>query len=86
MINNYNTIDVKQKYKVRNINDTFNTLRIYTTLYHTYKLLYCKDKSILDRNNGLKEMPTSHSILLDLYYIMSHLFVLHRKGTHLDDK
>ena len=28
--------------KVKNVNVTFNKLRIYTTLYLTYRLLYCK--------------------------------------------
>ena len=45
MTKNYNIIDVKKENdKVKNVNVTFNTLKIYTTLYHTYKLLYCKNK------------------------------------------
>ena len=30
-----------EKNRVKNVNITFKTLRIYTTLYHTYRLLYC---------------------------------------------
>ena len=32
----------KENNRVKNVNITFNTLMIYTTLYHTYLLLYCK--------------------------------------------
>ena len=36
----YSTIDVKKENnRVKNVNVTFNTLRIYIILYHTYKLL-----------------------------------------------
>ena len=45
MKNNHNTIHVKKENnRVENVNIAFNILRIYATLYHTYKILYGKDK------------------------------------------
>ena len=38
---NYSTIDVEEKtIELENVNVTINILRIYTTLYNTYLLLY----------------------------------------------
>ena len=37
MTSNYSTIDVeKENNRVKKVNFTFNTLRTYITLYHTY--------------------------------------------------
>ena len=39
----HSTIDVeKANNRVKNVNVTFNMLRIYTRLYYTYRLLYCE--------------------------------------------
>ena len=39
---------------VKNVNVKFNALKIYTTLYHAYKVLYCK---------GHIQMITNHSTI-----------------------
>ena len=83
MTSNHSIIDVeKENNEIKNVNITFNTLRTYTTLYHTYFLLYCKghiqmtrDHTIIEvetENNGVK-MSISHSIHLEFYYIKLHL-------------
>ena len=43
MTSNHKTKNVEEKYnRVKNVNVTINTIRIYTTLYNTYYLLYFK--------------------------------------------
>ena len=71
----------KENNRAKNFNITFNTLRTYVTLYHTYWLLNCKghiqissNYSTIDvekGNNRVKKMSMSHSIHLGfiLYYI-----------------
>ena len=71
---------------------TFNTLRIYTTLYHTYLLLYCKGQiqiisnyRIIDvekENNKVKECQRQCQIQYtqDLYYIISQTPSIYCKG------
>ena len=45
------TINVeKENNRVKNVNVTFNTLRSYITLYHTYWLLNCKGHIHMTRN------------------------------------
>ena len=36
----------------KNVNVTSNTLRIYTKLYHTYQLLYCKGHIQITSNHN----------------------------------
>ena len=71
----------KQKKNNRVNKIELNTLRSYTTLYHTYKLLYCKrhiQKTSIcnvnvekEKNNKLYKMTTLNSIQLEiiLHYI-----------------
>ena len=55
MTSNYSTIDVeKENNRVKNVNFTFSTHRIYITLYHTYQLLNCK---------GHIQMTSNYSII-----------------------
>ena len=43
MKSNYSTTEVEsEEIEYKYINVTFYILKIYTTLYHTYQLLYCK--------------------------------------------
>ena len=64
----------------QNDNIEFNTLRNYTTLYHTYPLLYCKghiqiksnhSNVNVKENNRVNKMTTLNSIHLEitLHYI-----------------
>ena len=50
MTSNYNIIDVKKNNRVKTINVTFNKLKIYITIYHTYPLLYYKGHIQMIRN------------------------------------
>ena len=71
-------------------------LRISTTLYHTYQLLYCtghiqmtSNYSTIDvkkENNKVRNVKVTFNVLTistTLYYIY---LLLYCKGTHLDDK
>ena len=50
MTSYYTTIDVEEENnRVRNVNVTINTLRIYITLYNTYHLLYFKGHNSDDK-------------------------------------
>ena len=50
MTSNYSTIDVEEENnRAKNDNTTFNILRIYTTLYNTYKILYFKGHNSEDK-------------------------------------
>ena len=50
MTSNYSTIDVEEKkIRVKNVNVTINNLRIYSTLYNTYRLLYFKGHNSDDK-------------------------------------
>ena len=55
-VNNDSIINIGNKnnnvYKMKTLD--WNTLRIYTTFYHTYQLLYCK---------GHTQITSSHSII-----------------------
>ena len=43
MTSNYSRIELEsEETEYKDVNVTFYILRIYTTLYHTYQLLYCK--------------------------------------------
>ena len=54
MTSNHSNVIVETKKQLSKQNDNieFNTLRNYTTLYHTYLLLYCK---------GHIQMTSNHS-------------------------
>ena len=39
----------KKAIEKENVNDIINTLSIYTTLYNTYSLLYCKGNNSDDK-------------------------------------
>ena len=67
----------------KNDNIEFNTFKNYTTLYHTYQLLYCKRHIQItsnhsnvnvetEKNNRVNKMITLNSSHLELYYIISH--------------
>ena len=44
MTNTYITIELEsEEIEYKDVNVTFYILRIYTTLYHTYQLLFVKD-------------------------------------------
>ena len=67
-------------------NVTFNTLKIYITLYYTYQLLNCKGHiqmtnkyntmNVKTKNKRLKKVSTFYSIYLELYYNISHLLTI----------
>ena len=49
----YNTIYLEtEKNRVKRVNDTFNRLRFYTTLYHTQQLLYYKGHIQMTSNHN----------------------------------
>ena len=93
MTSNYSTIEVKTENKrVKNVNITFNTFRIYTTLYYSYLLLYCKGHIQKTSNHNTIHVKTlnnrvnvsmTHSIDL-LYYITVISYYIVR--TNLDRK
>ena len=57
MTSNYSTIDVeKENNRVKTFNVTFNKLRIYVTLYHTYPLLYYKEHIQMISNHTIKNV------------------------------
>ena len=85
MTRNYRTIGVKKENnKVNNVNVTFNTLRSYITLYHTYKLLNCKGHihmtrkySTIDvkKNNRVKNVNITFNTLRN-YITLYHTYKL----------
>ena len=45
-------VETKKQLSKQNDNIEFNTLRNYTTLYHTYPLLYCKEHIQITSNHS----------------------------------
>ena len=48
----------QKKQSKQNDNIKFNTLRNYTTLYHTYPLLYCKEHIEMTSNHSIVNVKT----------------------------
>ena len=62
MTSNYCTIDMEtENNKVKNVNVTYNTPRIYTTLYLTYRLLNCKGHIQMTSNYSTIDMETQNN-------------------------
>ena len=63
MTSNYGNLHMEtKKHSKQNDNIQFNTLRNYTTLYHTYKLLYCKGHIQMTSNNSNVNVETRKRI------------------------
>ena len=83
MTNNNKTISVEaEAINYKNLNITLYILRISTTLYHTYKLLYCTVHIQMTSNYTTMEVEGEEikykyngpiQYTLHLYYIISHL-------------
>ena len=76
---NYSTIDVEtENIRVKNVNVTFNTVRIYTTLFDTYLLLYCKGHIQMTNNYSTINVETENSRVKNVNPHSIHLeFILH---------
>ena len=55
-------METEKKYSKQNDNIEFNTLRNYTTLYHTYQLLYCKGHIHITNNHSNVNVKTEKKI------------------------
>ena len=53
----------KENNKVKNVNITFNTLRTYITLYHTYWLLNCKGHIQMTSNYSTNDVEKENNRL-----------------------
>ena len=84
MKNNDGNINVvTKKQSEQNDKITFNTLRIYLTIYHTYTLLYCKEKiqlmsnditiNVVTKNNSVNKMKNFH--LIHLEFTLQHICI-----------
>ena len=75
---NYSKINIEKNREKQNNNFAVNTHRIYTTLYHTYMLLQCKEhiqitcihSTINVETKKVNEMKTLSSIHIDSYHII----------------
>ena len=60
----YSNVNVEKEKTMSEQNDNFelNILRNYTTLYHTYQLLYCKEHIQIKSNHSNENLETEKTI------------------------
>ena len=67
MTSNYSTIEVeRENNSVKNVNVTFNKPRIYTMLYLTYRLLYCRGHIQMTSNYCTIDMETENNKVINV--------------------
>ena len=70
----------------QNLNFTFSMLMIFTTLYHTYRLLYVTGHNRECKVNRVSKCRLNILYTKDFYYVISHLSTIILYRTNSNDK